>query len=211
MIRSLLATAALVALCASAASADSPLTPTLPVGVTVYVNASASTTDVDAWFTATKTAKNAAAGVAVLASAKAAAGTTTVEDQGVGQTMMGGSVETVKVSGAPGAVASVRSKLQSTGFTATAVSTVARDPEGLRAEAYAKATKAARVLAEAAAAADGRHVGRLLNVMPSPMAILGDLTDMFGKVPQVQMMLDGGSAASASTAVSGYYTFELVP
>ncbi|MDQ2993071.1 MAG: hypothetical protein M3R30_09680 [Candidatus Eremiobacteraeota bacterium] len=211
MIRSTIAALALVALCASVASADSPATPTLPVGVTVYVNASASTTDVDAWFTATKTAKNPSAGLGVLAAAKAAAGSTAVEDQGVAETMMGGSVETVKLSGAPGAVASARSKLQSAGFTSTAVSTVARDPDALRAEAYGKATKSARMLAEAAAAADGRHVGRLLNVVPSPMALLGDLTGMFGKVPQVQMMLDGGSAASASASVSGYYTFELVP
>jgi len=211
MIKPILAALALAALATSVARADSPVTPTLPVGITVYVTATATTTDVTTWFTASKAAKNAAAGANVYAAAKAAAGAATVEDQGVADAMMAGSQETVKVSGAPDAVAAARTKLQAAGFSPGAVSTVARDPDALRADAFGKATKSARALAEAAAQGDGRHVGRLLNIVPSPLAMLGDITGMLGKVPQMQMLLDGGTSNAASASVSGYYTFELVP
>lgn len=207
----LLVALALVSLCTTPALADSVAAPTLPLGVTIYASASATTTDVDASFTATKTAKTAAAGAAVLAAAKADAGPATIEDQGVAQTMMGGSVETVKVSGGPADVKAARSKLQKDGFSATSIAMVARDLPALQAEAYRKATRAARALAEAAAAADGRHVGRLVNIAPSPMAMLGGLTDMLDKLPQMQAVMAEGTAASASATASGYYTFELLP
>ena len=96
------------------------------------------------------------------------------------------------------------------GFMDEGLSVIARDPDGLRAQAFAKATKSARVLAEAAAQGDGRHVGRLLNISPSPLAMLGDLTASLGNVPQVAMLLNGGGSTNfASAMVSGYYTFEL--
>jgi len=44
------------------------------------------------------------------------------------------------------------------------------------------------------------------------MAMIGDLTAAFGNVPQVQMIMGGGSSAPTATSfASGYYTFELSP
>lgn len=215
MIRTFLAAVALAASTTASALADgSPgMMPSYPTGVTVYATATATTTDVNGTFTANKTAKTAAQAATVLAAAKTAAGATaTVEDMGISTQMMGGQVETVRITSTPSDARAVRAKLETAGFTAEAVSNVAKDPVALHAEALAKATKVARVQAEAAASADGRHAGRLLNIAPSPMAMIGDLTAAFGNVPQVQMIMGGGSSAPTATSfASGYYTFELSP
>ena len=215
MIRTFLAAVALAAFATASALADgSPgMMPSYPTGVTVYATATATTTDVNGTFTANKTAKTAAQAATVLAAAKAAAGATaTVEDTGISTQMMGGQVETVRITSTPSDARAVRAKLETAGFTAEAVSNVAKDPIALHAEALAKATKVARAQAEAAASADGRHAGRLLNIAPSPMAMIGDLTAAFGNVPQVQMIMGGGSSAPTATSfASGYYTFELSP
>jgi len=215
MIRTLLATVALAAFTTAAALADgSPgMMPNYPTGVTVYATATATTTDVNGTFTANKTAKTPAQAAIVLAATKTAAGATaTVEDLGLSTQMMGGSVEGVRVTSTPADARAIRAKLETAGFTAEAVTNVAKDPIALHAEALAKATKVARAQAEAAASADGRHAGRLLNIAPSPMAMIGDLTAAFGNVPQVQMIMGGGSSAPTATSfASGYYTFELTP
>jgi len=215
MIRTLLAAVALAAFTTVAALADgSPgMMPNYPIGVTVYATATATTTDVNGTFTANKTAKTAAQAATVLAAAKTAAGTTaTVDDLGLSTQVMGGSVESVRITSTPSDARAIRAKLETAGFTAEAVTNVAKDPTALHAEALAKATKVARAQAEAAASADGRHAGRLLNIAPSPMAMIGDLTAAFGNVPQVQMIMGGGSSAPTATSfASGYYTFELAP
>ena len=215
MIRTFLAAAVLASFATASALADgSPgMMPNYPIGVTVYATATATTTDVNGTFTANKTAKTTAQAATVLAAAKtAAAATATVEDLGISTQMMGGSVETVRVTSTPADARAVRAKLETAGFTADTVSNVAKDPIALHAEALAKATKVARAQAEAAASADGRHAGRLLNIAPSPMAMIGDLTAAFGNVPQVQMIMGGGSSAPTATSfASGYYTFELAP
>jgi len=167
MIRTLLATVALAAFTTAAALADgSPgMMPNYPTGVTVYATATATTTDVNGTFTANKTAKTPAQAATVLAAAKTAAGATaTVEDIGLSTQMMGGSVEGVRVTSTPADARAIRAKLETAGFTAEAVTNVAKDPIALHAEALAKATKVARAQAEAAASADGRHAGRLLNI-----------------------------------------------
>jgi hypothetical protein len=217
MMKTILAALILAAATVTAASADgSPgLVPSFPVGVTVYVTATASTTDVDATFSATKSVKTAAQGATAYAAAKTAAGAdASVVDWGLssGMMMLGSSVETVRVTLSPAQASAARARLTAAGFMNENLVVVARDPDALRAQAFAKATKSARVLAEAAAQGDGRHVGRLLNISPSPLAMLGDLTASLGNVPQVAMLLSGGgSATSASTVVSGYYTFDLQP
>jgi hypothetical protein len=215
MTRTLLAAVALAAFTTAAALADgSPgMMPNYPIGVTVYATATATTTDVNGTFTANKTAKTAAQAATVLAAAKAAAGAAaTVDDLGLSTQVMGGSVEGVRITSTPSDARAIRAKLETAGFTAEAVTNVAKDPTALHAEALAKATKVARAQAEAAASADGRHAGRLLNIAPSPMAMIGDLTAAFGNVPQVQMIMGGGSSAPTATSfASGYYTFELAP
>lgn len=215
MIRTLLATVALAAFTTAVTLADgSPgMMPNYPTGVTVYATATATTTDVNGTFTANKTAKTPSQAATVLAAAKSAAGATaTVEDLGLSTQMMGGSVEGVRVTSTPADARAIRAKLETAGFTAEAVTNVAKDPIALHAEALAKATKVARAQAEAAASADGRHAGRLLNIAPSPMAMIGDLTAAFGNVPQVQMIMGGGSSSPTATSfASGYYTFELTP
>jgi len=215
MIRTFLAAVALAAFATASALADgSPgMMPSYPTGVTVYATATATTTDVNGTFTANKTAKTAAQAATVLAAAKTAAGATaTVEDMGTSTAMMGGQVETVRVTSTPADARAVRAKLETAGFTADALTNVAKNPTALHAEALANATKVARAQAEAAASADGRHAGRLLNIAPSPMAMLSDLTAAFGNVPQVQMIMGGGSSAPTATSfASGYYTFELAP
>lgn len=215
MIRTFLAAVVLAAFSTAFALADgSPgMMPNYPIGVTVYATATATTTDVNGTFTANKTAKTPAQAASVLAAAKTAAGATaTVDDMGMSTQMMGGSVETVRVTSTPADARAVRAKLATAGFSAESVSNVAKDPVALHAEALAKATKVARAQAEAAASADGRHAGRLLNIAPSPMAMIGDLTAAFGNVPQVQMIMGGGSSAPTATSfASGYYTFELAP
>ncbi|HEY8322271.1 MAG TPA: hypothetical protein VIG46_10845 [Candidatus Baltobacteraceae bacterium] len=215
MNRTLLAAVALAAFTTAAALADgSPgMMPNYPIGVTVYATATATTTDVNGTFTANKTAKTAAQAATVLAAAKAAAGAAaTVDDLGLSTQVMGGSVEGVRITSTPSDARAIRAKLETAGFTAEAVTNVAKDPTALHAEALAKATKVARAQAEAAASADGRHAGRLLNIAPSPMAMIGDLTAAFGNVPQVQMIMGGGSSAPTATSfASGYYTFELAP
>ena len=215
MIRTFLAAVVLAAFSTAFALADgSPgMMPNYPIGVTVYATATATTTDVNGTFTANKTAKTPAQAASVLAAAKTAAGATaTVDDMGMSTQMMGGSVETVRVTSTPADARAVRAKLATAGFSAESVSNVAKDPVALHAEALANATKVARAQAEAAASADGRHAGRLLNIAPSPMAMIGDLTAAFGNVPQVQMIMGGGSSAPTATSfASGYYTFELAP
>lgn len=213
MIKHLLAALAIVASCAAGARADA-FTPSLPQGITVYVTATASTTDVNATFNTTKASKTAFAGVAAFNAAKTAAGSAaTLADLGVSQKAMdGGSVETVRVTVAPADASGVRSRLQAAGFSNDEVAIVARDPDALRGQALAKATRIARIQAEAAAGGDNRHIGRLLNIAPSPTSMLQDLTAAFGNVPQVAQFLSGpGTTATASALVSGYYTFELVP
>ena len=219
MMRSILAAALFVALTAGVAVADgSPgVLPSFPVGVTVYVTASATTTDVTASWTTTKTAKNAGQAATALAAAKAAAGAeATVVDMGSPESMMmgmemAGSGETVRITLGAADVAAVRAKLKSAGFVNGNTSYIARDLDALRGSALASATKSARVQAEAAAAADGRHIGRLLNVSPSPMAMLQDVTSMLSNVPQAAALFGGAGRGSATSFVSGYYTFELLP
>lgn len=87
---------------------------------------------------------------------------------------------------------------------------VPRDEQAATDSAYAAALTEARRQATAIAAADGRHIGRLLNVMPLPVdyfsSVLGSLATMatvLGRFTQ--------TATLPEIKQSAIFTFELVP
>jgi uncharacterized protein YggE len=87
---------------------------------------------------------------------------------------------------------------------------VPRDEQAAVNSAYAAALTKARAHAAALAAADGRHIGRLLNVMPLPIdyfsSVLGSLASMataLGRFTQ--------TATLPEVKQSAIFTFELLP
>jgi len=123
-------------------------------------------------------------------------------------------------SAAPVAVARVQVPTSAVGhFMAAAVKDgwkettriVPRDPAAAKDSAYRAAFEDAKARAGTIAAADGRHVGRLLNVTPgfgdylgSMMSSLASLADAFGKG-------SGFNAGLPEVTQSATFTFELVP
>jgi uncharacterized protein YggE len=84
-----------------------------------------------------------------------------------------------------------------------------RDPAAAADAAYRKALSIARARAEAIAAADGRHVGRLLNVQPSPADYLSSM--MAGFVNLAQRFGQGETQSVPTVSQTGTFTFELTP
>ncbi|HVS46701.1 MAG TPA: SIMPL domain-containing protein [Verrucomicrobiae bacterium] len=192
-----------------------------PAGVTVYASATATTSDVLIEFTVNDKllAKSGAqsylqAARSLSAITKAAGPNATVRDNGSKATMDGTApTESATVSVAPADLQSVAGRLAAARFTIDALAVVPRDADALDAKALADATHAARSKAETIAVADGRHLGRLLNVAPSFGAMFKDMaSSIIPAGPMAQMFAQlQGSAQTASTTEGGSFTFELLP
>ncbi|HEY5257784.1 MAG TPA: SIMPL domain-containing protein [Candidatus Baltobacteraceae bacterium] len=203
--------------------------PTIPAGITVNASGTATTADVLVVLTVdskllakgSSAAAYAQAARAYAGIAAAAGSSANVADLGMksgAQAMMppnfGQPTETATVSVAPGDLQAVAARLTAAHFTVDQVMVRARDPDALDAQALAAATRAARARAETIAAADGRHVGRLVNVSPSLASLFKDaaanIVPAVGPLAQMfaQMQSQG---QSVTVSESGTYTFELLP
>lgn len=80
------------------------------------------------------------------------------------------------------------------------------DEESLREAALTKATAIARQRAAAIAASEGRHIGKLLNVVPEPLDFL---ESVFEDLSQLSPMF--GTSAVPEVKAGGIFTFELLP
>jgi uncharacterized protein YggE len=87
---------------------------------------------------------------------------------------------------------------------------VPRDADAANAQAYAAALANARASAGAIAAADGRRVGRLLNVQPLPTDFL---TALAGSFASMATMMNRNAAVVSIPEVrqTATFTFELLP
>jgi uncharacterized protein YggE len=128
--------------------------------------------------------------------------------------MGGGVTESATVAVAPGDLQSVSARLTAAHFTIVSIAVVPRDPDALSAQALAAATKIARAKASAIAAADGRALGRLVNVTPSYTSIFKDMmSSMFSAGPLAAIMsqMQAGTAPVVSVSDGGSFTFEIAP
>jgi uncharacterized protein YggE len=224
----------IVALAAAVLPLPSPAqTATLPSGVSVTASATAYTTDVLASFAATVALRADAAAKSsadAAAQARAAFGriataegaSARVTDMGLSVDLQSGKLlENVQIAVRPEDANHAIAAAKSAGAAASAstpVDIIARDPQALQTEALANATKLARTRAEAVAAADGRHVGRLLDVTPSPAEIAKDVaasaTGALGPLMaaiQARTGAAGAKTAGASATAEAVFTFELLP
>jgi uncharacterized protein YggE len=220
----------LTALAICYAPAAAQFVPSIP-GVTVYATATATTTDIlvdltvsDKLFAKPNSAQVFAQAAKSLAAITAAAGpTATVRDGGAkGASMPGvpamttgtGITENATVAVAPRDLQAVVARLTAAHLTIAGMSVVARDPDALSAQALADATKIARAKASAIAAADGRTLGRLVQVGPSFGTVFKDMTtSILSASPMAAMMaqMQSGIAQTASVTEGGSFTFEFAP
>lgn len=201
-------------------------TTALPYGISVSVTATAHTSDVVETFevgiplTARGEVADAQAALAKLRTALGA--NASVEDLGYSTNLKTAATEEhASIAVAPSRYAAAVKAAKSANAVPTEhpVTIAARDPEALEREALASATKLARARAETIAAADGRHIGKLLNVTPSAGEIGRDIAGsaMSGLVGPLNAMIASRLGQSASTSVEasaaagGLYTFELLP
>lgn len=214
-----------LAICYAPAAAQ--FVPSTP-GVTVYATATATTTDVlvdltvsDKLFAKPNSAQVFVQAAKSLAAITAAAGpAATVRDGGAkgasmpGMTTGTGLTENATVAVAPTDLQTVVARLTAAHLTIAGMSVVARDPDALSAQALADATKIARAKASAIAAADGRTLGRLVQVGPSFGTVFKDMTtSILSASPMAAMMaqMQSGIAQTASVTEGGSFTFEFAP
>jgi uncharacterized protein YggE len=214
-----------LAICYAPAAAQ--FVPSVP-GVTVYATATATTTDVlvdltvsDKLFAKPNSAQAFAQAGKSLAAITAAAGpSATVRDDGAkgaslpAMTATTGLAENATVAVAPADLQGVVARLTAAHLTIGGMSVVARDPDALSAQALANATKIARAKATAIASADGRTLGRLVQVGPSFGTVFKDMTtSILSASPMAALMaqMQGGIAQTASVTEGGSFTFEFAP
>jgi uncharacterized protein len=214
------------------AAAAAQQTPAAPPGITVVGTGTATVTDwvqeVDLQFTpAVAAAPSAYAActnaIAALGEVVKAAGLPASAMTGAATVYKGGgSVPGAESSTNPVPVAVARVQLPPAGtarFLAAAgkagwkasARLVPRDPAAAKDAAYRAAFTDARNRAETIAAADGRHVGKLLNVTPA----LGDyFGSMMSSLASFAAMLGRGSVLPGQipeVTQSATFTFELLP
>jgi uncharacterized protein YggE len=101
--------------------------------------------------------------------------------------------------------------MQKAGWRASPPQLEPSDPQAAHDAAYAAAVVDARRRAEAIAAADGRHVGKLVSVQPSVTDYFSTLMSSLGSLASV--LNRGGFAPPANSTITqtGSFTFELLP
>lgn len=202
------------------------LTSNTPAGVTVVATGTATVTDwveeINIRYTPAIDTGKTAYGACTAAVEKMRQ---TMRDLGLGDAVVDTTIEYASsIPGAtsgPTALARIRAAAESVerigaaldkdGWkTMTGLKLVPRNEQAATDSAYAAALAEARRRAAALAAADGRHIGRLLNVMPLPVdyfsSVLGSLATMataMGRLTQ--------TASFPDVKQSAIFTFELLP
>lgn len=202
------------------------LTSNTPAGVTVVATGTATVTDwveeINIRYTPAIDTGKTAYGACAAAVEKMRQ---TMRDLGLGDAVVDTTIEYASsIPGAtsgPTALARIRAAAESVerigaaldkdGWkTMTGLKLVPRNEQAATDSAYAAALAEARRRAAALAAADGRHIGRLLNVMPLPVdyfsSVLGSLATMataMGRLTQ--------TASFPDVKQSAIFTFELLP
>ena len=225
--RTTLALATLLCVVLAPVAATAQSTPSLPAGITVVGTGSVPVTDAVERFdlrfvpavgggpTAYPTCAKAIERLsAIVASAKLPA--STIESSavqyegGVGVPASPSAVARLHL--APGDFERVATTAEKAGWKAFGQpQLLPRDPAAARDAAYRAALADARGRAQALAAADGRHVGKLLDVQP----MLGDyLSSMVTSFSSMAAAFSRGGAISAGVpevTQSAEFTFELTP
>lgn len=179
-----------------------------PLGVTVMVSADVP---VDKWTeTQSFSGKNAAQAQRFSAALRAqglpAEDVTVVPVQPSAIALLGArAVPAVVVSGDSALFARVAAEARAHGMQGDTPQMTPADPQTLYNRAVALAVERGRVTAEAVAAADHQHVGRLVNFVPSPLEMAKQIAQA---TPAGAFLATGDSTKVSATGIA---MFELVP
>jgi uncharacterized protein YggE len=179
-----------------------------PVGVTVMVSADVP---VEKWletqsFNAKSKAQAERFAAALRAQGVPSQDITTLPVQTTELALLGTlAATTVVVSADPAVFARVAREARSYGMRGDTPQMTPADAQALYNQAVALAIERGRATAQAIAAADHQHVGRLLNFVPSPVELAKQLA---AAVPAAALMAVGDTTKVTATGIA---TFELVP
>ncbi len=113
----------------------------------------------------------------------------------------------VTIDAPPSKDRELRAAVAKAGWTIGTVARKPADPDSVARAALADATRKARLKAEAIAEADGRHVGKLLNVQPGVADIYSGITDKLAAMNPFA----SASSSGATVTESAIFTFALEP